>query len=129
MVLVFSSCSVGGFLIGSKIDKKKNYISEQFADFQSGESIKVVTIYNVPYKGRFKFIEERVVDSDTVYFLVMTHKGREVPVPFDSIDRVVADAVQQKQKARWIGLGVGLAIDAAVVAGYIIYGIGSAFGE
>lgn len=110
LALSLYSCTVAGFAVGALVDtglpkqdstyvgwhepKTMNYLIQ--VDLNNGDT----------YEGRFKGYEE-----DTIQFKVK----KEGMVQFlpESVDQTTV--LRQKRNGKWIGMAVGVAIDAIIV--------------
>ena len=75
--------------------------------------VKVYPITGENQKGLFKTFTERQGSDGMIRYFVMSDGEREKWFPMESIDHVaILKKRQGKKNRKWIGLGIGLPIDA-----------------
>ena len=113
--LLYNSCSLAGLGVGVLVDSKKP--DSKVVSISTIEFFKEITIHfkdNSTQVGNFieisdnKIFEDDTQNSTEKYLILKTTLGFE-RVKFDDIDAVEIKAVKS---GKWIGLGIGLIIDA-----------------
>jgi len=115
-----SGCTVGGFLIGAKQDKRKSstsytLTSTELNQVEKGNFMDVHLIDGTTYRGRFNGFEEHPYNPNASLFLIEI-KGKKHMSKISSAQIATIHVIAERKNSWLTGLGIGAVLDIIAVA-------------
>ncbi len=120
-----TGCSAIGLGIGAASDSnnktsRQEFPGEELTRIPINSQIQIFLKNGQLQEGKFQFYMERRTGVEYAGYIVWYDKAtdRQVSTKIADIERIVRIVAKQQQNGKWIGLGIGVLIDAIILNSY-----------